>query len=187
MGIRRIITVDEEKHGLRRTASEVARVDGRIHRLLDDMIETMRQAPGVGLAAPQIGVDLRAIVVETPIDEDDPEAGTRVHALLNPRIVFTSETRVEGQEACLSIPALYGDVLRHDALTVRALDRDGRTVEIECRNYEARVFQHEIDHLEGILFTDRVTGFDKLYTLVEDKDGEFVKVAYDPTRTLQYR
>ncbi len=187
MAILRIVTVQQEGHILRSPAAEAARADGKARRLLEDMIDTMRDAPGVGLAAPQVGVDLRAIVVEVPIDDDDPDAGTRVHALLNPRVVLRSQREIEGQEACLSIPGLYGDVPRHEALTVHALDRDGLTVEIECFGYEARVFQHEIDHLDGVLFIDRVTGFDKIYTLSEDEDGDFIKVPYDPTMALPFR
>lgn len=187
MAILTIVTVEDRDHILRQRVAEAVRADGRTRRLLEDMIETMRDAPGVGLAAPQVGWDVRAIVVEVPVDADDPEAGTRVHALLNPEIVVRSGRLVEGQEACLSIPGLYGDVPRDDALTVRALDAEGASVEIECFGYEARVFQHEIDHLDGILFPDRVAGFEKLYSLVEDRDGELVKVPYDPSPTLSAR
>lgn len=120
------------------------------------MVETMRDAPGVGLAAPQIGLGVRAIVVETPIDDEDPERGTRLHRLADPEIVEASLEIEEDQEACLSIPGLYGDVPRHVRIVVRALDFTGRRVELDLEGFEARVFQHEIDHLDGVLFVDRV-------------------------------
>ena len=187
MSVLKIVTVDEEGHGLRRDAAPVSRIDSRIRRLLDDMVDTMRDAPGVGLAAPQVGVDMRMIVVEVPIDDEDPDAGMRLHALVSPQISDHSEDLEEGQEACLSIPGLYGDVPRYQSITIDAMDGDGNQVEVKCTGFEARVFQHEIDHLDGILFTDRVTGFDKLYTLKEDEDGDFVKVPYNPGFALSDR
>jgi peptide deformylase len=101
-------------------------------------------------------------------------------ALADPKIVWASEETVEDQEACLSIPHLYGDVPRHVAIRVEALDRSGRNLKLELEGFAARVFQHEIDHLDGILFTDRVSGFDKLYRFEEDKTGDMVRVPYEP-------
>jgi peptide deformylase len=94
--------------------------------------------------------------------------------------VWAGPELVEDQEACLSVPGLYGDVPRHAAVRVRALDRTGRRVELEARDFLARVMQHEIDHLDGVLFIDRVTGIDKLYSLRENGNGEFVRVPYRP-------
>jgi peptide deformylase len=172
------VTVLDNDPVLRATAQPVTRVDEGTRRLMDDMVETMRDAPGVGLAAPQVALSLRVIVVETPLDLDDPDAGMRLLQLANPEIAWRSDEIVEGQEACLSIPNLFGDVPRATAVRVRALDRDGKDVEMEARDFEARVLLHEIDHLDGVLFTDRVDSLDKLYTFGEDDGGDTVRVPY---------
>jgi peptide deformylase len=178
MPIRRIVTVETESPVLRTTAAAVARVDERLRQLMDDMIETMRDAPGVGLAAPQVGIGLRVIVVEAAEDPEDEAAEPRLYALANPEIVWADERTAEAQEACLSIPDLFGEVPRSIAIRVRGLDRQGRAIEIEAREFLARVFQHEVDHLDGVLYTDRVTGLDKLYHLREDDEGQLVRVPY---------
>jgi len=177
MPIRRIVTLADNDPVLRRPAVSVRRIDKTTRVLMDDMIDTMRDAPGVGLAAPQIGVELRVIVVEVPTDPDDPESAMRLHALADPEILWRSPEIEEDQEACLSIPGLYGDVPRHIAIRVRGLDRSGRQIELDVAEFEARVFQHEIDHLDGILYTQRVTGPDKLYRLEHDAAGELVRTA----------
>jgi peptide deformylase len=175
---RPIVTVQDRRPVLRAVARPVRRVDRAVRRLMDDMLETMREAPGVGLAAPQVDVSLRVIVVETPVDSDDPDGPTRVRALADPEIVWFDPDLVEDQEACLSIPGLYGDVPRHMAIRVRALDRSGRRIEFDAEGFEARVIQHEMDHLDGVLFTDRVSGIDKLYYIRENEQGEIVRVPF---------
>lgn len=133
---------------LRQTALEIP---GKINRktllLVDQMIKVMRKANGVGLAAPQLGILQRLIVIAP--DDMKPTA------LINPKIV-KMEGNVMGQEGCLSIPGLYGDVPRSQYIEVEALDRNGREVIFELEGMPARVVQHEVDHLEGILFIDRV-------------------------------
>lgn len=176
--IRRIVTVEQSNPVLRRRARPIRKVDRRIRDLMDDMIETMREASGVGLAAPQIGLDIQVFVAEVPVDFEDPESELRLFALADPELLWASHEMEEGREACLSIPELFGDVPRHVAVRVRALDRHGKRVELNLRDFEARVFQHEIDHLNGVLFIDRVTGLDKLYYLEEDAEGELVRVPY---------
>lgn len=178
MAVLRVVTVHDDDPVLRTKAEAVSRVSGRIRRLMDDMVATMREAPGVGLAAPQVGESLRVIVVEIPLDFDDPDAGTKLHAVANPEIISAEEESAEGQEACLSIPNLFGDVPRSVACRVRGLDRGGEPIELNLEGFEARVFQHEIDHLEGILFPDRVTGLEKLYHVRENEEGELVRVPY---------
>lgn len=178
MGLRRIVTVEDGNPVLRRETREVRKVNRQIRKLLDDMVDTMREADGVGLAGPQVGMDLRVCVIEIPIDLEDPEGETRVHQLVNPQITWTSEDMEEGREACLSIPDLFGDVPRHRSLRVEALDRFGQPLELEMEGYEARVAQHEIDHLHGILFLDRVTAPDKIYTLEQDDEGNWRRVTY---------
>jgi peptide deformylase len=137
-------------------------VDTSVIRLLDDLAETMYAAPGAGLAANQIGVALRAIVVKG--DENQH------YALVNPELVRGEGSQV-GYEACLSFPGWVGEVERRETVVVRGLNRKGREVRIKASGFTARAFQHEIDHLDGILFTDRLTGLDTLKKL-EDLEVE---------------
>ena len=133
---------------LRKKAAQVRVVDSLLAQFLDDMVETMHANNGVGLAAPQVGVSKRVIVAD--IYDGDPPI-----KLVNPRIVERSG-QVNGLEGCLSIPNVYGDVDRAEKVVVKGLDEKGRPVTIECSGLLARVFQHEIDHLDGLLFLDRV-------------------------------
>lgn len=153
MAVRPIVMADQPI--LRRKAEPVLRITPALRRLIDDMVETMRAAEGIGLAAPQIGESLRVIVVEVPEDEEVPGSGI-LHVVINPEIVEASPEIVEGVEGCLSIPGWYGWVPRHRSVTVRGLNRDGRWVRIRAEGLVARVFQHEIDHLNGVLFPDRI-------------------------------
>jgi len=156
MALRKIVTLPEAV--LRRKARAVTNFDKSLQTVIDDMIETMRQAPGVGLAAPQIGLSERLIVVEYFEHEEDEEkedAPKKVYALLNPEIVKASEEMVMGIEGCLSIPGLVGEVDRHAAVQIKALNRHGKPTKIKAAGWLARIFQHEIDHLNGVLFPDR--------------------------------
>lgn len=161
MTLRTIIT--PENPLLRKKAHAVREVnDPAVQRLIDDMVETMRQAPGVGLAAPQVASSLRLAVIEyAPGAEDLPEDAAppapRLYVIVNPEITARSEEMVDGVEGCLSIPGYAGSVLRHRAVTVKALNRKGRPVKIKADGWLARIFQHEIDHLDGILFIDRAS------------------------------
>ncbi len=140
---------------LRQKATRIRHVDDGLRRLAADMHETMLAAPGIGLAAPQIGITRRLIVVHVPENYDvDGEPATTL-ALVNPEIV-KAQGRIVGQEGCLSIPGWIGDVPRADAITVKAIDLDNKPVRLKVKNYVARVLQHEIDHLDGILFVDRI-------------------------------
>lgn len=174
MAIRKIVTLDEGNPVLRQKARRVREVTPAIQQLMDDMVETMRAAPGVGLAGPQVDVPLRVIVVEVPKDFDNPEAGTWLYTLANPEIARASKEMEEGEEGCLSIPGYYGLVERASAVTVKGLDRNGRKVRIKAEGFLARVFQHEIDHLEGILFIDHISDPDKLWK-VEPEEAEEVE------------
>jgi len=158
MTLRKIVTLPEPV--LRRKAHAVTKVDKNLQILIDDMVETMRDAPGVGLAAPQIGLTERLIVVEYYEHEEDEEkedAPKKVWAVLNPEIVKASEETLLGVEGCLSIPGLVGEVERHAAVQVKGLNRHGKPMKIKAAGWLARIFQHEIDHLNGVLFTDRAT------------------------------
>jgi peptide deformylase len=156
MTLRKIVTLPEPV--LRRKAHTVTKVDKNLQTLIDDMVETMREAPGVGLAAPQIGLSERIIVVEyyeREEDEEKEDAPKKVWALLNPEIITSSEETLLGVEGCLSIPGLVGEVERHAAIQLKGLNRHGKPVKIKAEGWLARIFQHEIDHLNGILFPDR--------------------------------
>lgn len=158
MTIRDIRVIDDPV--LRRKAKKVDKITPEIRQLIDDMIETMRAAPGVGLAAPQVGVSERVIVVEYADDDDeaadDKPAKKKLYALINPEIVWASDERVDGTEGCLSIPGWLGDVSRHEAVAVKGLNRSGQRVKINAQGWLARIFQHEIDHLDGVLYIDRL-------------------------------
>ena len=158
MTLRKIVTLPEPV--LRRKAHAVTAFDKNLQTLIDDMVETMRDAPGVGLAAPQIGLSERLIVVEyheKPEDEDNEDAPKKVWAVLNPEIINASEEMVMGVEGCLSIPNLVVEVERHVAVQVKGLNRHGKPMKIKAEGWLARIFQHEIDHLNGVLFTERAT------------------------------
>ncbi len=154
MAIREIVKTPDPV--LRRKAHKITTFDKDLQVLIDDMIETMREAPGVGLAAPQIGVSERLVVIEYGSDEDE-DVPKKLFVLINPEIIEASEEKVEGIEACLSVPQLAGEVERHERLVVKALNRLGKPVKIKVKGWMARIFQHEIDHLEGVLFTDRAS------------------------------
>jgi peptide deformylase len=143
---------------LHQRSRKVARVDTSIQRLLDDLTETMLDAPGAGLAANQIGVPLRVCVVKG--DEN------QIWGLVNPAIVKTAGTQV-GYEGCLSKPGWVGEVERHESVVVKGLNRHGKEVRIKSTGFTARAFQHELDHLDGILFTDRLTSLDTLRRIEE--------------------
>lgn len=132
---------------LRKKSQAVKKVDDALRRLIKDMIETMHTAPGVGLAAPQIGKNLRLIVVDV---------GAGPMALANPKIKKKTGKQVF-EEGCLSVPGLLGMVERAQKIEVSALDKNGQPIEIEAEDFLATVIQHEMDHLDGKLFIDRVT------------------------------
>jgi peptide deformylase len=154
MTLREIITVPHPT--LRKKARKVTDFGPKLQTLIDDMFETMREAPGVGLAAPQVDIPIRLLVVEFG-DEEDPEAPNKLYSLINPEIVRYSQETVVGTEGCLSIPNLVGDVERYQGITVQFQDRHGKSTKIKTEGWLARIFQHEIDHLNGVLFTDLAT------------------------------
>jgi peptide deformylase len=152
MSLKEIVTLPEPN--LRRKSHKVVQFDREFQALVDDMIDTMRDAPGVGLAAPQIGVPYRLVVVEFG-DEEDESLPKKLFVVANPEIVRTSEEKVMGIEACLSVPGLVGEVERFQSITVRGLNRQGKPARLTVDGWLARIFQHEIDHVDGILYVDR--------------------------------
>ena len=152
-----ILTVDNEPQlkVLRSKSKKVQKVTPKLAAFAERMLETMREANGVGLAAPQVGVLQRFFVAELPEDEENDQPA-EIYILFNPEIVKGRGEQV-GYEGCLSIPGYVGEVARQEQITVKGLDEKGRPVRYKLRGYLARVFQHEIDHLDGILYTDRLT------------------------------
>ena len=153
---------------LRRKTRPVTQFDADLQILIDNMIETMREAPGVGLAAPQVGQPLRLSVIETlpKVDEDgnEIEDSRELFVIANPEIVWRSRDELLGVEGCLSIPGYVGEVLRAEKIRVRAQDRFGRKMRLRLTGWTARIFQHEIDHLNGILYIDKLTAKENLWT-----------------------
>jgi peptide deformylase len=151
MAIRTILTAPDPR--LKKKSKPVDSVDAEVRQLMDDMLETMYDAPGIGLAAPQIGELRRVIVLD--IDREDVKTGPILMA--NPEIVEASDEDATYEEGCLSVPEHYSDVVRPAKVTVRYLDRDGETRELACDGLLATCVQHEIDHLDGVLFIDHIS------------------------------
>ena len=135
---------------LKRHAEPVERVNEEVRRLMDGMLEAMHDAKGIGLAAPQVGVLKRVIVLDISRPEEEPQP----YRMANPEILWWSEDEVSGEEACLSVPEYYGDVGRSARIKVRYLDTENEIREMEADGLLARCMQHEEDHLEGVLFVD---------------------------------
>ncbi len=161
MSVREIVQMGHPV--LRQRAKKIHRVDASIHRLVDDLVDTVHAANGAGLAAPQIGVPLRAIV--TNVDD-------ALQIVLNPEIVKESEAVEEGEEGCLSIRGWYGPVKRKERVTIRGLSLMGKPMKLKAEGWEARAFQHEIDHLDGILFIDRMEDRSLLHEVTDDEEEQ---------------
>ncbi|MQY56312.1 MAG: peptide deformylase [Dehalococcoidia bacterium] len=143
---------------LRRKAKKVTKIDGSIQKLIDDMIDTMHAAPGVGLAAPQIGVSLRLAVIELP--------GEELITLINPAIIKRQGERIVA-EACLSVPGYQGEIKRSVTVKVKAQDRQGKEIRLKGEELLAHALEHELDHLNGTLYIDHIESPDKLWKLTQ--------------------
>lgn len=155
MVVRQILTVEEPI--LRQRAKKVTQFDATLHRLLADMVETMREAPGIGLAANQVGVPLQVAVIEL---EDE------VTELINPQIIRASGEVVDW-EGCLSVPGFVAEITRHAKVTVKARDRHGKEFRVKGEELFARALQHEIDHLNGVLYIDYLESLEELVRVSE--------------------
>ena len=157
---------------LRQHAAPVATVDTPVQQLVDDLLETMRAAKGVGLAANQVGVARRVAVVD--VGEEDPPP----LVLINPVVVERSDELETAEEGCLSIPDIFGDVERHARVVVEALDRDGEKFRVAAQGYKARAIQHEIDHLDGILFLEHLSAVKRGLLLAKWKKSRKGQTGY---------
>jgi len=146
-----IITYPDKR--LRRKAAPVEGVDDDVRQIIADMAETMYAAPGMGLAAIQVGIDKRIIIYDISGPEDKP----KLEVLINPEIVESEGTQLSESEGCLSVPGFRSDVKRFERVKVETLDRDGQAIEIDTDGLHAIVLQHEIDHLDGVLFIDKIS------------------------------
>lgn len=172
MPVRPIVTYGDPR--LRKKSRRVRSVGPALQTLIADMIETMEAANGIGLAAIQIGVPERVIIARLPQpDEDesdpDPNAG-KLYVVINPELARKSREVEEGIEGCLSVPGLVGQVERPSAVTIKGLDAKGRPLRIKAQGLLARVFQHEIDHCDGILFLDHIQDPAKLHPVTEGEE-----------------
>jgi len=168
MAVRKIFYANDPK--LRQKAKKVKDFGPHLKKLADDMLETMRQANGLGLAGPQIGVMQRIFVVEIPEDSEDPNRG-QSYAIVNPEFTQLSPEMEEGQEGCLSIPNWYGLVNRHQWVQVKAKDVYGRNIKLNADGLLARAFQHEYDHLNGVLFIDHISDKEKLWQVLPEEEA----------------
>ncbi|HEY1385270.1 MAG TPA: peptide deformylase [Dongiaceae bacterium] len=151
MALLPILTAPDQR--LKQTSAPVKAVDASVRKLMDDMLETMYQAPGIGLAAPQVGVLKRVIVLDIAREGEDPQP----LRLANPEVVWVSDEDVTYNEGCLSVPEHYADVARPKACRVKYLDHENKAQEIAAEGLLATCLQHEIDHLDGVLFIDHLT------------------------------
>ena len=169
MAVRRVLRIDneEEKKILKSKSVRIKQFDKGLQTLVQDLIDTMREYNGVGLAAPQIGVLRRVVVIEQPAIEQEQEDGTlveiepsRLYVMVNPEIISASKERYTMLEGCLSLPGWYGEVPRPEWVTIKYQDVQGREHRIKQANargyFVGRMVQHEIDHLDGVLFTERI-------------------------------
>lgn len=157
---------------LRQRAAPVARVDETIRQLVDDLFETMHAAKGVGLAANQVGIAQRVAVVDVGGDTPDPLV------LINPIVTTVGDLVETAEEGCLSIPDVFGDVERSVALTLEALDRNGASYRLDVTGYRARAIQHEVDHLDGVLFLDHLSAVKRGLLLAKWRRSRKGKTGY---------
>ncbi|MBE7550935.1 MAG: peptide deformylase [Anaerolineales bacterium] len=173
MAVRKVITLNDER--LRQKAKKIKQFTPALKQLAEDMLETMRAHNGVGLAGPQIGVMQRIFVAEIPAsrngtDEPHPQSGTS-YVLINPEISHCADNLVEGREGCLSIPTWYGLVERPEWVEVKAQDLNGKKIKLKVDDLLARIFQHELDHLNGVLFIDHVKDREKLWQVLPEDES----------------
>jgi len=178
MALLDIVTIGKEDEILHRTTKRIRKFDAALHKLLDDMTETMRNSEGAGLAAPQVGLDKRISVLEWPKDPEDPENTMETFELINPEIIRTKGSEV-GMEGCLSLPGMAADVDRATYVLLRAHDRYGKQYRLKAYDFLARIIQHEVDHLQGVMMTEKAVQLYRIEEKVkesEDDEEEWVAV-----------
>ncbi len=171
MALRDIITVGDSR--LRERSRPIKQITPEIRQLADDMVETMHENNGIGLAGVQVGALVRMIVVELPEDEEeeDPNSG-ELYVVFNPEVLRSSRETEVGVEGCLSIPGYVGEVERATDIVVRGIDIYGKKFRLRPRGLLARVFQHEIDHCDGVLYIDRLTAPDRIWEVTPGEEEQ---------------
>ena len=179
MAVKKILTIGKHEKILRTPSQPVKKVNREIKQLIQDIRDTIDANPAIGLAAPQIGVLKRVTGVRLSYEEDQPDEEMEPPIILiNPEILERGEEVERGYDACLSIPGMMGYTDRKLNIKVRYLDENGKRVVRDFEGWDARVVQHEIDHLDGILFLDRLESLEDLYVLVPDKEGNHEPMPY---------
>ena len=176
MTVRKVIYIGDER--LRQKAKKVKQFTPELRLLAQDMLETMHHYNGVGLAGPQIGVMQRIFVAEIPLPKEEntephPQSG-KIYVLVNPKIIKSSKNIIEDEEGCLSIPTWRGLVERSEWVEVKAQDIEGRQIRLKVDTMLARIFMHEMDHLDGVLYIDHIKDDDKLWR-ISPEDEERVE------------
>lgn len=190
MTVRKILIYPKDKIALRAISEPVNSVNRHTRRLISDLTETLHSSSdGIGLAAPQIGVHLRVIIVCLGARYDGDQGADPPIALINPQIIEAADERKDF-DGCLSFPGLYGETIRPHHLRVTGIAEDGKPFERTFKDFDAVVVHHEIDHLDGILFIDRLESLDDLYRVYLDDNGKLVQVPISkivtPTRSLEF-
>ena len=176
MTVRLILQFPERQSALRQKSQPVRTITRRVRELVDDLRDTLMAHPeGVGLAAPQIGAHQRVIVVRLGSGDDNHENKRTPLALINPQVIEAGDERKDF-DGCLSIPGLYGQTTRPHYLRIAGLDEHGRPFDRVFDDFDAVIVHHEIDHLDGVLFIDRIEGLEDLYRIEVDVHGQSVKV-----------
>jgi peptide deformylase len=179
MTVRNILIYPQHKAELRRKSDPVAGMNRRVRQLILDLKDTLQvSSNGIGLAAPQINSHQRVVVVRLGDASDESDESGAPIAMINPKIIEASDERKDF-DGCLSFPGLYGETTRPHRLRVTGLDEDGKSFDRIYEDFEAVVVHHEIDHLDGVLFIDRIENWTDLYTVHENEHGEMVRVRVD--------
>jgi peptide deformylase len=179
MAVKKILTIDQHDKFLRTPSQPVKKINREIKQLIEDIRDTIDANPAVGLAAPQIGVHKRVFGARMSYREDQPDEEMQPPIIfINPEILERSEETERGYDACLSIPGMMAYTTRNLKIKVRYQNEKGKRIEQEFEGWDARVIQHEIDHLDGILFLDRLDSQEDLYVLIPDQDGKLEPIPY---------
>jgi len=184
MAVREILLYSEDKKALRKVSDPVPGANQEVKQIIRDLIDTLpAHTEGVGLAAPQIGIHKRVVLVRLEATRDgNGDAGPPI-ALVNPKIIEASDEQKDF-DGCLSFPGLYGETFRPHHLRVTGLDEKGHPFDQEYEGFDAVVVHHEIDHLDGVLFIDRIENQEDLYTFIKNEHGDLVRMTVDVNLSL---
>jgi len=180
MALLDIVTIGTEDEVLYKNTKRVRKFDKGLHKLLDSMMETLVDSEGAGLAAPQIGIDKRVTVINVPEDPEKEDSKVHIYELINPEIIRSKGSEI-GMEGCLSLPGMSAEVDRATYVLVRAQDRHGKEYRLKAYDFVARTIQHEIDHLHGMMMTEKAEQLYRLEPKIKEHedDDEWIAVPID--------